>query len=82
MLETLNRVAGAQFTPVQKQELQSWYDNLSEVREGVSYNVYETYKAAISQQGIQSIDLKGCPPLVSGIRKDISLGRGRISLAE
>ncbi len=82
MLETLNQMAGVQFTPVQKQELQTWYDNLSEVREGVSYNVYETYKAAISQQGVNNIDLNGCPPLVSGIRKDISLGRGRISLAE
>ena len=82
MLETLNRLAGVQFTPIQKQELQTWYDNLSEVREGVSYNVYETYKAAISQQGVYNIDLNGCPPLVRGIRKDISLGRGRISLAE
>lgn len=82
MLETLKRLAGVQFTLIQKQELQTWYDNLSEVREGVSYNVYETYKAAISQQGVYNIDLNGCPPLVSGIRKDISLGRGRISLAE
>ena len=80
MLETLNKMAGATFTPIQKQELQTWYNDMSEVREGVSYIMYETYKVAISQQGIEAVDLRGCPPLVEGIRRDISSGRAKISL--
>ena len=80
MLETLNKMAGATFTPIQKQELQTWYNDMSEVREGVSYIMYETYKVAISQQGIEAVDLQGCPPLVDGIRRDISSGRAKISL--
>ncbi|MAP72636.1 MAG: hypothetical protein CMJ55_00035 [Planctomycetaceae bacterium] len=82
MLKTLNQLAGRQFTPAQKQELQSWYKNMSAVREGVVYNVYETYKVAIAKKGIGNIELKGCPPLVSGIRDDILRGRASISLEE
>ena len=80
MLKTLNQLAGRQFTPAQKQELQSWYKNMSAVRQGVVYNVYETYKVAIAKNGIGNIDLQGCPPLVSGIRDDILRGRASISL--
>ena len=81
MLETLNKMAGATFTPVQKKELQTWYRGMSEVREGVSDIMYETYKVAIAQQGgIEAVDLKGCPQLVDGIRRDISLGRAKIHL--
>jgi len=81
MLETLNKMAGATFTPVQKKELQTWYNDMSEVREGVSDIMYETYKVAIAQQGgIEAVDLKGCPQLVDGIRRDISLGRAKIRL--
>ena len=76
MLKTLNQLASQQFTPRQKQELQSWYKNMSAVRRGVVYNVYETYKVAIAK-GIDNIDLNGCPPLVSGIQDDI---RGRASI--
>ena len=82
MLKTLNQLAGRQFTPAQKQELQSWYKNMSAVRQGVVYNVYETYKVAIAKNGIGNIDLQGCPPLVSGIRDDILRGRASISLEE
>tara|TARA_B100000945_G_scaffold312472_2_gene307063 strand:+ start:848 stop:1681 length:834 start_codon:yes stop_codon:yes gene_type:complete len=82
MVKTLNRIAGQQFTPAQKQELQSWYNNMSKVREGVVYNVYETYKVAIAKKGIANIDLRGCPPLVSGIRSDIISRRARISITE
>ena len=82
MLKTLNQLAGRQFTLAQKQELQSWYKNMSAVRQGVVYNVYETYKVAIAKNGIGNIDLQGCPPLVSGIRDDILRGRASISLEE
>ena len=82
MLKTLNQLASQQFSPAQKQELQSWYKNMSAVRQGVVYNVYETYKVAIAKNGIGNIDLQGCPPLVSGIRDDILRGRASISLEE
>lgn len=82
MLKTLNQLAGQQFTPAQKQELQTWYQNMSAVRQGVVYNVYETYKVAIAKKGIGNIDLQGCPPLVSGIRDDILRGRASISLED
>ena len=82
MLKTLNQLAGRQFTLAQKQELQSWYKNMSAVRQGVVYNVYETYKVAIAKKGIDNIDLNGCPPLVSGIRDDILRGRASIRLEE
>ena len=80
MLETLNKMAGATFTPIQKKELQTWYNNMSEVRESVSYIMYATYREAILQQGIGAINLIGCPSLVEGIRRDISSGRAKIHL--
>ncbi|MBK96907.1 MAG: hypothetical protein CMJ79_14505 [Planctomycetaceae bacterium] len=80
LLQALNHLAGATLSPVQKTELQSWFNDMTEVREGVSYIMYETYKQAISKQGIYSMDLEGCPRLVEGIRSDISLGKGRIQL--
>ena len=80
MLETLNKMAGATFTPIQKKELQTWYNNMSEVRESVSYIMYATYREAILQQGIGAINLIGCPSLVEGIRRDISSGRAKIYL--
>ena len=82
MLKTLNQLASQQFSPAQKQELQSWYKNMSAVRQGVVYNVYETYKVAIAKDGIDNIDLQGCPPLVYGIRHNITRGRASISFEE
>ena len=50
------------------------YFDLAEPKRDL-YIMYETYKVAISQQGIEAVDLQGCPPLVDGIRRDISSGR-------
>ena len=80
MLEALDRIAGNSFKPAQRSELQAWHRELSSIREGVTYVMYETYRAAIEQQGFAGVDLCGCPALVDGIRRDISEGKGQITV--
>lgn len=40
--------------------------------------MYETYRAAIAEQGFEGVELRGCPSLVNGIRRDISGGKGQV----
>ncbi|MBT4693302.1 MAG: hypothetical protein HOB73_08165 [Planctomycetaceae bacterium] len=79
MLEALNTIAGNSFKPVQRNELQGWHRELSSIREGVTYVMYETYRAAIENQDFEGMKLYGCPFLVNGIRRDISEGKGQIN---
>ena len=78
MLETLDKIAGNSFKPAPRNELQVWHRELSSIREGVTFVMYETYRAVIEQQGFEGIDLCGCPALVDGIRRDISEGKGKV----
>ncbi|MDE0816440.1 MAG: hypothetical protein OSA92_02195 [Pirellulaceae bacterium] len=82
MLEVLDKVAGNTFKPAQRNELQSWHRELSTVREGVTYVIYETYRAVLERQGFEGLELSGCKALVDGIRRDISEGKGDVTLKD
>lgn len=76
MIETLDKIAGNSLKPAQRSELQAWHSELSSIRDGVTYVMYETHRAIIEKQGIDAIKLYGCPSLVNSIRRDISEGKG------
>jgi len=80
MLEALDKIAGNSFEPSQRSELQTWHRELSSIREGVTYVMVETYRVLIEQQGYEQLKLRGCPALVDGIRRDISEGKGQVTI--
>ena len=79
MIETLDKIAGNSIKPAPRSELQAWHSELSSIQKGVTYVMYETYRAIIEQQGFEGIKLRGCPTLVDSIRQDISEGKGKVT---